>query len=233
MQITWFGHSAFRIDLKGAVIMIDPFLDNPTFKGDQQAAAKGATHVVVTHGHDDHTGSAVEICKTTGAVLVANPEVSDFLVGKGVPGNRNEQMNHGGELDLGAFSIAYVPAWHSSSTTIDGKPVYLGNPGGVVIRADGERTLLHMGDTGIFDGMGLIGEIYAPKIGIVPIGDRFTMGPKLAALACRRYFAFETVIPCHYETFGALHGEVRHFVKEMDGSGVEVLVPRRGEAVRV
>ena len=78
MQITWFGHSAFRIDIKGAVIMIDPFLDNPTFKGDKQAAAKGATHVVVTHGHDDHIGSAVEICQATGAVLVANPEISDY-----------------------------------------------------------------------------------------------------------------------------------------------------------
>ena len=100
-----------------------------------------------------------------------------------------------------------------------------------MIRAEGERTLLHMGDTGIFDGMKLIGELYEPKIGIVPIGDRFTMGPKLAALACRRYFDFETVIPCHYETFGALHGKVEHFVKEMEGSGTEVLVPKRGVAV--
>lgn len=231
MQITWFGHSAFRIDLKGAVILIDPFLDNPTFKGDKRAATKGATHVVVTHGHDDHTGSAVEICRATGAVLVANPEVSDYLVGRGVAADRTEQMNHGGELDLGAFGIAYVPAWHSSSTTIDGKPVYLGNPGGVVIRAEGERTLLHMGDTGIFDGMKLIGEIYAPKIGIVPIGDRYTMGPKLAALACRRFFAFETVIPCHYATFGALHGQVGHFVEAMEGSGTDVVIPKRGEPV--
>jgi L-ascorbate metabolism protein UlaG (beta-lactamase superfamily) len=231
MQITWFGHSAFRIDLAAAAILIDPFLANPTFTGDKAAATRGATHVVVTHGHDDHVGSAVEICKATGAVLIANPEVSDYLVGQGVPGDRNEQINHGGELHLGAFSIAYVPAWHSSSTTIDGRPVYLGNPGGVVIRAKGEKPLLHMGDTGIFDGMKLIGEIYAPKIGIVPIGDRFTMGPKLAALACRRFFDFETVIPCHYETFGALHGEVSHFIAEMDGSGVDVLVPTRGEPV--
>jgi L-ascorbate metabolism protein UlaG (beta-lactamase superfamily) len=231
MQITWFGHSAFRIDLKGAVIMIDPFLDNPTFKGDRQAAIEGVTHIVLTHGHDDHVGSTVEICKAAGAVLVANPEVCTLLEGRGVA--KSEHINHGGELDFGAFRVALVPAWHSSSTTIGGHPVYLGNPGGVAIMADGERTLLHMGDTGIFEGMKLTAEIYEPKIGIVPIGDRFTMGPKLAALACRRYFKFETVIPCHYGTFAALHGKVEHFQKEMEGSGAEVLVPKRGVAVVV
>ncbi len=225
MQITWFGHSAFRIALDGAVILIDPFLDNPTFAGDKAAAAAGATHVILTHGHDDHIGSAPEICRETGAVLVANPEVCTLLAGRGVA--RAEHVNHGGEIDFGAFRVAYVPAWHSSSTTIDGMPVYLGNPGGVVISAPGERTLLHMGDTGIFDGMKLIAEIYQPKIGIVPIGDRFTMGPRLAALACKRFFDFETVIPCHYGTFGLLHGRVEDFVEEMADSPAEVRVLER------
>ena len=225
MQITWFGHSAFRIALDGAVILIDPFLDNPTFEGDKAAAAEGATHVILTHGHDDHIGSAPEICRETGAVLVANPEVCTLLAGRGV--SRTEHINHGGEIDLGAFRVAYVPAWHSSSTTIDGVPVYLGNPGGVVISAPGERTLLHMGDTGIFDGMKLIAEIYQPKIGIVPIGDRFTMGPRLAALACKRFFDFETVIPCHYGTFGLLHGRVEDFAEEMADSPAELRVLER------
>jgi L-ascorbate metabolism protein UlaG (beta-lactamase superfamily) len=229
MQLTWFGHSAFRIDVKDAVILIDPFLDNPTFKGDKDGAAKGATHVVLTHSHDDHIGSSVAICQRTGALLVANPEVSTLLESRGV--SRSDRINHGGELDFGAFSVAMVPAWQSSSTTIDGVPVYLGNPGGVVIRAEGEKTLLHMGDTGIFDGMKLIGEIYEPRIGIVPIGDRFTMGGKLAALACRRYFDFETVIPCHYETFPLLHGTAETFKAEMEGSATTVLVPERGVGV--
>ena len=231
MKLTWFGHSAFRIDIAGAAILIDPFLDNPTFTGDKAAAAAGATHVILTHGHDDHVGSAPEICRETGAVLVANPEICTFLVGRGVA--RTEHINHGGAVDLGAFPVAYVPAWHSSSTTVDGVPVYLGNPGGVVIRAPGERTLLHMGDTGIFEGMKLIDEIYRPEIGIVPIGDRFTMGPKLAALACRRFFHFETVVPCHYETFGLLHGKLADFERDMAGSGSEILVPERGVAVEV
>ncbi|MCP4383435.1 MAG: metal-dependent hydrolase [Hyphomicrobiales bacterium] len=226
MKLTWFGHSAFRLDLDGAVIMIDPFLDNPTFTGDAAGAWHGTTHVVLTHGHDDHTGSTVEICRATDATLVASFELCHFLEAQGV--TNYSPMNSGGQVDFGAFSVAFVPAWHSSGTVIDGRPIYLGNPNGVIIEAPGEKTLLHMGDTDIFSDMALINEIYAPKIGIVPIGDRFTMGPRLAAMACKRFYNFETVVPCHYETFPALHGRVDDFAAQMAGGDTQVLVPKRG-----
>ena len=113
MKLTWFGHSAFRVDIPGAVIMLDPFLGNPTFTGDHREAYDGATHVVLTHGHDDHIGSTVEICQATGATLIANFEVCVYLAGKGV--ENYSPGNHGGQIDFGAFSVAFVPAWHSSS----------------------------------------------------------------------------------------------------------------------
>jgi L-ascorbate metabolism protein UlaG (beta-lactamase superfamily) len=229
MKLTWFGHSAFRIDIAGAAIMIDPFLANPTFKGDHKQAYAGATHVVLTHGHDDHIGSTVEICKATGATLLANFEVCTYLAGKGV--EKVSPGNHGGTSDLGPFSVSFVQAWHSSSTIVDGTPVYMGNPAGVVIKAPGEKTLLHMGDTDIFSDMALINEIHQPKIGIVPIGDRFTMGGKLAALACKRFFTFETAIPCHFGTFGLLAPDADLFKAEMKGAKTVVLVPERGQAV--
>ena len=81
--------------------------------------------------------------------------------------------------------------------------------------AKGEKTLLAMGDTGIFDGMKLIGEIYEPKIGLVPIGDRFTMGARIASIACKRFFTFETVVPCHYGTFPLLDATPDKFIAEM------------------
>lgn len=229
MKLTWFGHSAFRIDLDGAVIMIDPYLANPTFTGDHPAAYGGTTHVVLTHGHDDHIGSTLEICQATGATLIANFEVCQFLEAQGI--TNYSPMNTGGQVDFGPFSVAFVAAWHSSGTVVDGQSVYLGNPNGVVIQAPGEKSLLHMGDTDIFSDMALINEIYAPKIGIVPIGDRFTMGPRLAAMACRRFFDFDTVIPCHHGTFPALHGTAADFVAEMEGARAEVLLPERGTAV--
>jgi L-ascorbate metabolism protein UlaG (beta-lactamase superfamily) len=226
MKLTWFGHSAFRIEYAGAVIMLDPFLENPTFKGDLKAAYGGATHVAVTHGHGDHIGSAVEICRDTGALLVSNPEICGYLGKRGV--ENHTAINHGGELRLGAFSVAYVPAWHSSSGD-DGS--YLGNPGGFVFMAKGEKTVLAMGDTGIFDGMKLIAEIYQPKVGIVPIGDRFTMGARLAAMACKRFFEFETAVPCHYGTFGLIDPDADKFVAEMKGAKTKVVVPERGVPV--
>ncbi len=230
MKVTWFGHSAFRIDYAGAAIMIDPFIRNPTFKGDPKVAWTGATHVILSHGHNDHIGSTIEICRETGALLVANPEVCDFLQAKGV--ENATPINHGGELHFDGFTVAYVPAVHSSSDdAAGGIGSYLGNPGGIVLMAEGEKTLIHMGDTGIFSDMALIDEIYRPKVGIVPIGDRFTMGARLAALACRRFFHFETVIPCHYGTFGLIDPNADRFIAEMEGSATAVLVPERGKAV--
>lgn len=232
MKLTWFGHSAFRVEYAGAAVMLDPFLSNPTFKGDVKAAYAGATHVVLSHGHADHIGSTVEICEATGALLVANPEVCDFLTAKGV--ENSTPINHGGELQFEGFSVAYVPAWHSSSDdAATGTGRYLGNPGGIVLRSPSEKTLLHMGDTGIFSDMALIHELYEPKVGIVPVGDRFTMGGRLAAMACTRFFDFETAIPCHFATFGLLEATADKFVEGMKGSKTKVLMPERGVAVEL
>lgn len=232
MKLTWFGHSAFRVEFGGSVVMLDPFLANPTHKGEHKAAYAGATHVILSHGHADHIGSAVEICKATGAKLIANPEVCDFLGGKGCA--KVDPINFGGELHVGGFSVAYVPAWHSSShDAADGDGRYLGNPGGIVLMSPTEKTLHYMGDTGIFDGMSLTAELYQPKIGIVPIGDRFTMGARLAAIACNRFFEFETVVPCHYATFDLLDQTADKFIAEMKGSKTKVLVPERGVAVEL
>ncbi|TIT84450.1 MAG: metal-dependent hydrolase, partial [Mesorhizobium sp.] len=98
-------------------------------------------------------------------------------------------------VDCGLFTTTFVQALHSSSFGgQDGTNTYLGNPGGLVLHFPEDKTLYHMGDTDIFSDMGLINELHEPKIGIVPIGDRFTMGGAVAALACRRLFRFDTVV---------------------------------------
>lgn len=231
MKITWFGHSAFRVETGGAVILIDPFIPNPSFKGDVASAWQGATHIVLTHGHDDHVGNTVEIGRATGALVICNPEIADYLGGHGL--KNFSPCNMGGTVDHGAFSTSLVPAFHSSSTFVDGRLIYLGNPAGAVITPKGDKVLYHMGDTDIFSDMSLINEIHAPKIGMIPVGDRFTMGGKLAAMACRKYFDFDVAIPMHYGTFPIIDATADKFVEAMKGGRTKVLVPEIGKSVEV
>ncbi len=230
MNITWFGHSCFRIEAGQSVILIDPFLKgNPTFERSGISwddAVRGVTHVALTHGHDDHKGDTAEICRLKGVPLFAVYELAMQIKENG--GDRIEPMNTGGTVSTSDFDLTLTQALHSSSSG----GVYLGNPCGIVIRTRTGPTIYHMGDTDIFAGMALIDELYHPRIGIVPIGDRFTMGARTAALACKKFFTFEKIFPCHYGTFpGMLDPTADKFVAEMKGHNV--IVPKPGEAVRV
>ena len=227
MKITWLGHSCFRVEIANSVLLIDPFLTgNPTFEKSGIAwdkATAGATHVALTHGHDDHIGDAGKICKTYGAKLLATYELAMHVAKQGA--EKLEPMNTGGTVYDTDFDLTLVNALHSSSSG----GVYLGNPCGIIVRAKSGKTLYHMGDTDMFGGMALIAELFKPDIGIVPIGDRFTMGGRSAAFACKKFFSFKTIIPCHYGTFpGMLDPDASKFTAEM--SGHNVVVPKVGES---
>jgi len=228
MKITWFGHSCFRVETGESRILIDPFLTgNPVFEKANiplSDVTEGVTHVALTHGHEDHLGDTVRICKETGVTLIAVHELAGYLAGQGV--EKTDPGNTGGMIPQTDFNLTFVQALHSASNMVDGQPVYLGNPCGLVIAAKGGKTLYHMGDTDIFADMALINELHQPQIGIVPIGDRYTMGAKTAALACKRFFDFETVVPCHYGTFPVIDQTADRFVAEMRGN--KVLVPDVG-----
>jgi L-ascorbate metabolism protein UlaG (beta-lactamase superfamily) len=230
MKLTWFGHSALRLEVGHSIILIDPFLSgNPRFRGDPVAASAGATHVILTHGHDDHVGDAAAILLRTKAQLISNYEICMFLNAQGVaninPGNT------GGTVSCGEFTVTFTQALHSSGTTKDGASIYLGNPNGIVIKHPEAPVIYNMADTDVFGDMALISELHRPRLGMVPIGDRFTMGAATAAFAVKRFFYFDAVVPIHYATFEALAPNADEFVAAMAGHHTKVLVPTVGDAV--
>ncbi|RCL04081.1 MAG: Metal-dependent hydrolase [Candidatus Tokpelaia sp. JSC189] len=230
MNIIWLGHAAFRVETSFSVILIDPFLTgNPKAQGlDIERVTNGITHIALTHGHADHVGDTIALAKDKNVPVSANVDLSAWLETKGVsnivPGNTGGTQKHSG------FTITFVNAIHSSAMiTENGQYIALGNPNGLVFHFDDSPTLYHMGDTDIFSDMKLIDELHKPEIGIVPIGDFFTMGGAVAALACRRYLNLQTAIPCHYGTFPILDQTPEKFVKSLQDSGTEVATPKIGE----
>ncbi|MBV8093509.1 MAG: metal-dependent hydrolase [Acetobacteraceae bacterium] len=231
MRITWLGHSAFRLEFGSSVILVDPFLTgNPAFSGDPVAAAAGATHIALTHGHSDHVGDTVAIAQRTGAVVIGNFELCMWLGRQGL--EKMEPMNTGGSIELGDFSVALTIAFHSSGQLDEnGVSQNLGLPNGLVVtpKVKNEPTIYHLGDTDIFSDMALIAEIYKPDVAMVPMGDRFTMGPRLAAMAAKRFLPqVKTIIPCHYATFPVLVQSPEPFLAEMGDQRNRVLVPEKG-----
>lgn len=230
MRVTWYGHSAFRLEFADKIVLIDPFFtDNPGFKGDPVKAGERATHILLTHGHGDHIGDTLAIADRTGAKIVSNFEVCMWLAGKGA--KNIDPMNTGGTTDQGGFAVTLVRADHSS-TMIEGDVFTpLGLPNGIIVRVPGEPTVYHLGDTDMFGDMALIHERHQPDILLVPIGDRFTMGAESASFAVRRFFKPKAVIPCHYGSFPIIAQDAAPFVAAMEGSGVQVVTPQVGTAV--
>lgn len=204
MNIIWLGHSGFRIEIEGAVLLVDPWLTgNPMFPADQRAAAlAGATHVLLTHGHGDHAGDAHAIATELNVPLVGIYDLMAWYEkrdGLSVIG-----FNKGGTVDLGGAKVTLVNASHSSSVTGDnGAPIYAGSEAGFMIAGEG-HVIYISGDTDIMADMGWMGDLHKPDVGILSCGGHFTMDMARAAYAAAKYFAFKTVIPCHYRTFPLL-----------------------------
>lgn len=203
MEITWLGHSGFRIAIEQAVLLVDPWLTgNPMFPADRRAEAlAGATHVLLTHAHGDHTGDTALICKEKSIPVVGIYDLVSHL--QGAHGIDGIGFNKGGTVDLGGARVTMVNASHSS--TFGGKdgPVAAGSEAGFMIAGEG-HTVYVSGDTDIMADMAWMGELHNPDIGILSAGGHYTMDMERAAFAARKYFNFKTIIPCHYRTFPVL-----------------------------
>jgi L-ascorbate metabolism protein UlaG (beta-lactamase superfamily) len=203
MNIIWLGHGSFRIEIAGETLLIDPWLTgNPMLPEDQhEAAVAGATHILVTHGHFDHIADTPALSKKHELPVSGPYELANYLYGQGCV--EGHGFGKGGTIQIGNVSVSMVPAAHSSSTSVDDKPLYTGCEVGFMIRGEGKCIYLS-GDTNIMADMDWMGDYYEPEIGILSAGGYFTMDMAGAAYAAKRYFNFKTVIPCHYRTFPLL-----------------------------
>lgn len=227
MNITWLGHSGFRIEIEKAVLLIDPWLTgNPLFAGhDRAAAIAGATHILITHGHGDHTGDTLAIARELRIPVAGTYDlISHWQLVEGITGIG---FNKGGTVDLAGASATLVNATHSSSMSGPNGPIYAGHEAGFMIAGEG-HVIYVSGDTDIMADMDWMGDYHKPDIGILCCGGHYTMDMKRAAYAAKRYFNFTTVIPCHYRTFPLLEQSAQVLVEGLPGVRViepEVMVP--------
>ncbi len=220
MKITWLGHSGFRIEIGGQVLLLDPWLTgNPMFPEDRRTEAiAGGTHVLLTHGHGDHSGDAVAISSELGIPVVGIYDLMSFWAER--HDIETVGFNKGGTVDLGGVMVTMVNAVHSSSVGGPDGPIYAGAEAGFMIAGEG-KTIYVSGDTDVTADMGVFQALHSPQIGILCAGGHFTMDMKRAAYAAKTYFDFETVIPCHYKTFPLLEQSAQALIDALPGVDVK------------
>ena len=212
MKITWLGHASFRIETTQAVLLLDPWLEgNPSFPDDRRAEAiAGATHILITHAHGDHAAEAPALARELGVPVVGIYDWASWVAE--AHGIESVGFNKGGTVHLGDAAVTMVNAVHSSSMAGPSGAMAAGSEAGYVIAA-GRTVLYAMGDTDVMADMQIIRDLHDPTHALIPIGGHFTMDAPRAAYACKRFFDFKGVIPCHYGTFPLLAADADAFIE--------------------
>lgn len=225
-KIMWLGHAGFILTSpEGKVIVIDPWIvENPLCPVKLEEITK-ADIVLVSHDHFDHLGNAMEIARRTGAMMVCQVELAGKLKTEGFPAEKipflGFGMNIGAYVDIEGIRIIMTQALHSAS---------VGTPCGYIIRLEDGSYIYHTGDTGIFETMRLIGELYPLDLLLVPIGGCFTMDPFQASKAVS-LLRPKKAIPMHYKTFPILEQSPDAFISlvKKEAPEVEIIVLEPGK----
>jgi L-ascorbate metabolism protein UlaG (beta-lactamase superfamily) len=236
-SITWYGHACVEVVTPGgATILFDPWFGNPESPKEAWSVDR-CDLLLVTHGHSDHMGDALQIASRLEPAWPCIHEMSLWLA-RNLGGGRDAVigMNKGGTVATVGMKVTMVGADHSAGDWNGGgeTTLYLGEPAGFVVELENGFKLYHAGDTAVFGDMRLIRDLYAPDLAMLPIGGHFTMGPREAALAVE-LLGVGHVLPIHYGTFPILAGTPAQLRDELGKRGlgdVEVHELQPGGSVR-
>ena len=225
LRISWLSHACFLIEADRAKILIDPFVtDNPL--APVKADEVDADFILVSHGHGDHIGDTISIAKRTGATVVSNYEIQNWVVNQGIENAHPLHIGGGFDFDWGRVKLTIA---HHGSALPDGS--YGGNPCGFLLTIQG-KNIYHACDTGLFYDMKLIGE-EGIDLAILPIGDNFTMGPDDALRAVKLIDPGQ-VVPIHYDTFDVIKQDPQAWaVRVQKETAAKVTVMKPGDTIEI
>jgi L-ascorbate metabolism protein UlaG (beta-lactamase superfamily) len=224
IELTWLGHGSWSLhvispDVGDLTILVDPFLDDsPT--APVKSGEVAADYILVSHGHFDHVADAAKIALRTGATVISNFEICEWLAKQGVEHTHPHNLGGGSAQKFGRVQLTIA---HHSSVLPDG--TYGGNPAGFLLWTLG-RTLYFACDTALFYDMKLIGE-HGIDLAVLPIGDQFTMGPADSIRAVR-LLEPKVVVPSHYDTWPPIHQDAAawaHLVHAQTTAEARVVAP--------
>jgi len=245
IEVHWLGQATTKITtLTGKVIVIDPFMvNNPkTPVAYKNLDAIGKVDVIlVTHGHGDHTGDVAELAKRTGAPVLGPAGLVSTMVDLGwVPPEKAVRFGKGGKVQPAGpqITITQTRAEHSSEVTVTDPATKKtttypgGEPAGFIVEMENGFKLYHMGDTGLFGDMALIGSYYKPDLIMIPIGGHFVMDPKDAAYATNMMLKPKYAIPFHYGTFPVLKGTPQEYQAALGQTTTQVFPISPGDKLQ-
>jgi len=222
MKLTYYGHSCFSVEASAKTLLFDPFISPNPLAQHINLAEVPADYILISHGHEDHLADALPLAQRTGATVVSNFEVCQWLARQGV--TKTHAMNHGGGWKFDFGRVKYVAAIHSSGMP-DG--TYGGNPGGFVVESD-EGNFYYSGDTALTMDMKLIGDATRLTFAALCIGDNFTMGVD-DAIQAAEFIRCSEILGVHYDTFPPIVIERQAAIEKFKAARIRLHLLQPGE----